>query len=183
MGNYYSNKLKNKSQQDEYDHDDDDFEEVCVTGNGDKRLAIYETANKNDVIIGCIGHLRVTYDDSIDGGYVIGTGTIFHVEDSKCLVLTCSHNIRRKIYHCKNTNCKGRLLTDGKCKICNGPVVRKQQLHRAVRGTFVRWGVTKHTSCYHEAEYECDMKQCIINDEEYSKYPHPASGNDFAILV
>eukprot|EP01084_Bolivina_argentea_P017449 32584_1 len=178
MGNENSRELSDE----EKELDDEDIAECCVTGD-DKRIEIYKTNHKNDAIVQCIGHLRVYYHHSIQGGYMIGTGTIFHVQGNKSLILTAAHNIRAKIYHCKKRNCNGKILSNTKCPKCRGPLIKKQKLHKAVRVTFVRWGITRNTFSHHEAEYECDMEQCIINDEEYSKYPHPMSGNDIAILV
>eukprot|EP01084_Bolivina_argentea_P202678 346254_1 len=93
------NEEKKKYDSEEEDSDEEDLQEVCVTG-GDKRIEIYETNHKNDAVVQCIGHLRITYHHSIGGGLAIGTGTIFHVEGNKCFILTCAHNIRTKIYHC-----------------------------------------------------------------------------------
>eukprot|EP01084_Bolivina_argentea_P017451 32589_1 len=165
-----------------FQYDYDDVQEVCVTGH-DKRLPIYETAHKNDCIIQCIGQLRISYHQSIGGGYKIGTGTIFHVQDDKCLVLTCAHNIRTTIYHCIKNNCQGKMLSNKPCNKCNGAVSKRDKLEKAVRVTFIRRGIKKDTFGNHETEYECDMKQCIIDDKKYSKCPHPTSGNDIAILV
>eukprot|EP01084_Bolivina_argentea_P242237 406438_1 len=164
--------------------DEDDIAEVCVTGQDGNRLAIYETSNKDDAIVQCIGNLRIYYDGDIKGGHLIGTGTVFHVEGDNCFVLTCAHNIRlTKVYHCQKQNCDGKRLTDSKCHICGSFMVKKQQVLKAIRVTFVRWGITKKSRGDHEDEYECDMKQCIINDNEYLSYPHPTSGNDIAILI
>eukprot|EP01084_Bolivina_argentea_P280800 480268_1 len=163
------------------EHEDDDIEEVCVSG-GDKRLEIYNTKHKKDIIISCIGHLRINYGN-VGGGYSIGTGTIFHVKDNKCFLLTCAHNIRTKLYHCTNNQCKGKMLSKTPCNRCGSPVIKKNDLFKATGVTFVRWAVSKETFGDHEDEYDCDMNECIINDTEYYKYPHVKSGNDIAILV
>eukprot|EP01084_Bolivina_argentea_P026179 48628_1 len=166
----------------QYQYDDDDIAEVCVTGD-DKRLPIHETRNKNHAFVECIGQLRTYYHHSIGGGIAIGTGTIFHVQGNKCLILTCGHNIRTKIYNCSNKYCKGKMLTNTKgCNKCGNGVVKGKNLYEAVRVTFIRRFITTAKFGEHDDEYECDMKQCII-DEQYSKCPHPKSGNDIAILV
>eukprot|EP01084_Bolivina_argentea_P202677 346253_1 len=116
----------------EENSEDDDLQEVCVTG-GDKRIEIYETNHKNDAVVQCIGHLRITYHHSIGGGYAIGTGTIFHVEGNKCFILTCAHNIRTKIYHCIKDKCKGKMLSNNNCNRCGSKVMKKKELFKAVR--------------------------------------------------
>eukprot|EP01084_Bolivina_argentea_P032571 60272_1 len=183
MGNSHEqdrsdNKVDNEEVKDE---DDDDIQEVCVSG-GDKRLVIYKTKHKNDVIVQCIGQLRINYGADVGGGYAIGTGTIFHVDGSKCFVLTCAHNIRMKMYHCINNKCQGKMLYKKACHKCGSNVIKKQDLYKAVGATFVRWGIAKATFGDHEDEYDCDMDECFINDKEYYKYPHPKSGHDIAIL-
>eukprot|EP01084_Bolivina_argentea_P304838 526550_1 len=120
---------KDKKNQKHYEEEDksddeDDFIEVCVTG-GDKRLQIYNTGCKKDAIIHCIGNIRVTYHHTIKGGYSLGTGTIFHVEDNKCLVLTCGHNIRTKAYHCIDNQCCGKMLQKSKCYKCGLKMIKK----------------------------------------------------------
>eukprot|EP01084_Bolivina_argentea_P256065 430992_1 len=170
----------NANSQEEFIYDD--IQEVCVTG-GDKRLQIYNTGRKKDAIIQCIGQLRTTYHYSIGGGYGTGTGTIFHVMGNQCFILTCAHNIRTNVYYCRQNQCGGKMLYKTNCNKCGGQVVKKYQLHNAVRVTFVRRSITKGTFGEHEEEYECDMSKCVINDKQYSKHPHPTSGFDIAILV
>eukprot|EP01084_Bolivina_argentea_P202676 346251_1 len=122
-----------KSNNDEAeDSDDEDLQEVCVTG-GDKRIEIYETKHKTDAIVQCIGHLRITYHHSISGGYAVGTGTIFHVEQNKCFILTCAHNILTKVYHCTKDKCKGKMLSNNNCNRCGSKVMKKKELFKAVR--------------------------------------------------
>eukprot|EP01084_Bolivina_argentea_P037889 70063_1 len=59
----------------DYDLEEDeheDLEEVCVSG-GSKRLEIYDTGQKNDIIVQCIGQLRGSIT-GVGGGYILGTG-------------------------------------------------------------------------------------------------------------
>eukprot|EP01084_Bolivina_argentea_P170468 295397_1 len=165
-------KVDYNSEDDEYS----DIEEVCVSG-GDKRLEIYETKHKNDIIVQCIGNLRINYS-GVGGGYSIGTGTVFHVDGNKVFIMTCAHNIRMKLYHCTNTNsqCKGKMLYNKPCNRCGHNVIKKPELFKANGVTFIRRGITKQTFGDHENEYDCDMNECFINDNEYKKYPHPKSG-------
>eukprot|EP01084_Bolivina_argentea_P290842 499715_1 len=169
-------------------YEDDDIAEVCVTGK-DQRLKVCETKNQHDAITKCIGLLRVYYDkQTIESANVIGTGTIFHVDGNKCLVLTCAHNVRASVYQCENENCNVNIkmlikTQNNKCTKCNDSLVKDNQLHKAVRVTFVRRVISVNKFGTFQDEYECDMTQLIINDAEYSKCAHPTSGNDIAILV
>eukprot|EP01084_Bolivina_argentea_P290844 499717_1 len=81
--------------------------------------------------------------ETIESKIVIGTGTIFHVDGNKCLVLTCAHNVRASVYQCENENCNVniKLLTkapNNECTTCNDNLVKDNQLHKPVRVTFVR---------------------------------------------
>eukprot|EP01084_Bolivina_argentea_P001261 2327_1 len=177
------NDEKKKYDNDEEDMDsEEDLQEVCVTG-GDKRREIYKTKHKSDIIVDCIGHLRVTYHHTIGGGCAIGTGTIFHVDGTKCFILTCAHNIRTRVYHCTKDQCVGKMLQRKNCSRCGSNVVKKKELYKAVKVEFIRWGTTKATFGNHEDAYDCDMNGFLVDDDEYAKYPHIKSGYDIAILV
>eukprot|EP01084_Bolivina_argentea_P242239 406441_1 len=169
-----------------YNDNDDTVSEVCVTGGDGRRRCIYNTGRKNDIVIKCIGELRITYHQDIIGHRtMVGTGTIFHVEGDRCFIITAAHNIRTKTHCCNNANCcnyqKQRLKAapKGSCSGCD--FVECPQLAKAKGVQFIRRCIEEKSFGSHEAEYECDMKQNIVSPE-YSSWAHPRSGNDICIL-
>eukprot|EP01084_Bolivina_argentea_P004254 8089_1 len=162
------------------DNSEEDMEEVSVTG-GDKRLKIFQTQCKDHAIIQCIGQLRITYNGVRT--YTIGTGTIFHVEQNKCFVLTCAHNIFAHLYVCTNDKCKRKYLRNESCKDCQNSVQKSKKLSEATRVEFVRRDITKANFGDYIIGYDCKLSESFIKSKEYSAYPHIKSGNDIAILV
>eukprot|EP01084_Bolivina_argentea_P054954 100777_1 len=140
------------------DEKEDEKQEVFVNGT-DGRKPVYDTNNKNYKITQCIGQLK-TYFPGVNG-YTSGTGTVFHVQGTKCFVITCAHNVRKTK---RNENKETKIL-------------------KANRVEFIRRKTDKSSFGEQDKTYWCETKPVLIYDKQYEKYPHIKSGNDFAILV
>eukprot|EP01083_Nonionella_stella_P126939 384461_1 len=185
----------------------DDYDEVIVNGQ-DLRQPVYETKQKDEHIIKCIGQLRVTYkyDDHSLQSVGTGTGTVFKSVTNNGIttsfIITCAHNIRTIIFHCnkcnkymETRNDNGQMITKCIDKNCNGAGVDlTTQMIKPTQIEFKRRSI--HKLCEIEDPEDGtiiykfgDNRKCYsdcscvyVDDENYQKHPRPSSGFDFAFL-
>eukprot|EP01083_Nonionella_stella_P196819 723952_1 len=87
----------------------DDYDEVIVNEE-DLREPVYETKQKDEDIIKCIGQLRVTYKYHQHSFQCtgLGTGTVFKSltknDITTSFIITCAHNVRKIVFRCNECN-------------------------------------------------------------------------------
>eukprot|EP01084_Bolivina_argentea_P039998 73902_1 len=185
--------------------ENDDIQEAIVNST-DLRTAVYNSNQKDEQILKCIGYLRTTFKYA-QHSYKLqkrGTGTVISVSNDKiCYVLTCAHNIRTKVYHCPNCNKYLNLKHDDKNRAyyenhSNCTTTPNPKFIKANKIEFIRCSIHKQYQKkmqnksdelvikYGDEEkiYLCNMNTNTswIDDQKYELYSSTSAGYDIAII-
>eukprot|EP01084_Bolivina_argentea_P204430 349122_1 len=104
----------------ETDEDDEFVQECLINPSNDRRTPISCSPDLDINIIDCIGSLIMIHSNLKNNKIpekLVGTATVIAVKGAECYLLTCAHNVRTILRHCKNCNLDTLMM---KCKQCGG---------------------------------------------------------------
>eukprot|EP01084_Bolivina_argentea_P276619 472025_1 len=187
--------LDEKSQ---YDADDNDcIEETLIHSATDRRKAIWESPNKDDNIIKCIGSLEMEYTKNLyQPEKSIGTGTVIHIDRNDiCYILTAAHNFYQALRKCLNCN---KQTIKSRCSHCNcrqkTQEIKPLQLTKADTIIFKRRCIVKEKidpvtgNKYTFGDpisqpIPINPNNCYCREIFYRLYKHPKAGYDIGIMT
>eukprot|EP01084_Bolivina_argentea_P154131 268706_1 len=171
-----------------FEQEIDNYNEVLIDPNNDRRMIICDSQNKRDTIIECIGSIESQYipDAKLKQTEKMhGTGTVIHInEQNNVYVLSAAHNILAIEKQCEQ--CQTKTLTS-KCPNMNcGNINKTIKTDNLIKPTHIYFDRRAHNNCtkytlgesidrYQIEKYECHSK--------YYTFPSPKSGYDMCILI
>eukprot|EP01084_Bolivina_argentea_P249444 417575_1 len=162
-------------------YDTDDAEQEVQVNQYDRRRKAATSSIKNLNIIACIGQIRSTFmDENNHSSETFGTGTVYKVVDGFSYIITCAHNLRRRLHYFCN-NCQ-KTHKKSKCTICKQnktPFNSTAKILKAIKYFFIRKNLTTGQV---ENEYKCDKDIVYIDDVNYGTFPFATGGYDIAII-
>eukprot|EP01083_Nonionella_stella_P292543 994918_1 len=178
-----------------------DYDEVIVHEQ-DLREPVYETKQKDEDIIKCIGQLRVTYKYEQYSFQLVGLGTgtvyksITQNNVTKSFIITCAHNVRQIILHCIDCRKYMNIRNDKdeiiqKCVFCDSMDLKnkmikatqiqfkRRSIHELIRRDSEDGIVETRFGAMMKCYSDCN---CEYVDANYQWYSSASSGYDLAFL-
>eukprot|EP01084_Bolivina_argentea_P275303 469486_1 len=177
----------NKMTQQTNEFEDGCYQECIVHGDGDHRNPMYESSQKDEYIVKCIGQLEANYKhkEFKSKNPQCGTGTVFYTNNEqpqKCYIITCAHNITMPIFACNRC---GKYNKD-QVNCCKSPLLYKVAI-TATNIQFRRREIEKITQHVNEdneqvAHHFGDNKKCYDCKIEFANNEYKSPGNKFKNL-